>query len=453
MKLKLNNLTVFKVSDKRGWILYRGQNGKEETSVVVEEGSIPFCSCLTYEYQNIDTVVKHLLSIYIDVSYETLKNDAIEFYYSLKKLNMVDIECDDELQQIPSYSMIKEGELTQEIDNSVDLRHIHIELTNRCNERCIHCYIPHQDKIKDMDNHTLDKILDEIDNSASVMSVNISGGEPMLHPRFAEVIKRLQTKHIFVTVFTNLTLLNDEYLELFKNPLTTVQISLYSLKAETHDKVTTISGSFNRTFNNIKKLLNNGVNIEIACPLMDVNISDNVDVYKWCLENNIRCKQDADIMAECDFCTSNLSHRPNNETLKNMFKKTLAEKSVNINIEDVKREYNPETIVCGVGLNSVAVSANGDVCPCPSWAYICGNVKDNTLSDILLKSPAFTKIRNIKRSDFKKCNDCGERAFCQICFAKNANENHGDYMKITDHHCEVTRLEYEIVQEYCKGCE
>ena len=48
-----------------------------------------------------------------------------------------------------------------------------------------------EDKIKDMDNHTLDKILDEIDNSSSVMSVNISGGEPMLHPRFAEVIKRL----------------------------------------------------------------------------------------------------------------------------------------------------------------------------------------------------------------------------------------------------------------------
>ena len=453
MKLKLNNLTVFKVSDKRGWILYRGQNGLEESSVVVEEGSIPFCSCLTYEYQNIDTVVKHLLSVYIDVSYETLKNDAIEFYYSLKKLNMVDIECDDELQQIPSDSMIKEGELTQEIDNSVDLRHIHIELTNRCNERCIHCYIPHQDKIKDMDNHTLDKILDEIDNSSSVMSVNISGGEPMLHPSFAEVIKRLQTKHIFVTVFTNLTLLNDEYLELFKNPLTTVQISLYSLKAETHDKITILKGSFDKTFTNIKKLLNNNANVWIACPLMDYNINDSSDVSKWCKENNIKLRIDNDIVAESDCCTQNLLHRPDYQALKVQFKNSLTQQAKAIDIEQIKNGYKTTDRPCGVGLNGVAINSNGDVVPCPGWNCVCGNVKHNTMLDILLHSSAFKKIRDIRYSDFKKCNGCDIRPFCHICFSKNANENNGDYMKITDHHCEVTRLEYEIVQEYCKGCE
>lgn len=449
MKVRLSNKSIFKVSNKRGWILFSGQGLQESSSVILEEQSIPFCSCLSYEWQDIDTVVNYLMSIYIDVSYETLKSDAINFYYSLAKLNMVEIKEDHELQLNPTEFLIEERELTGDIQDFIGLRSVHIELTNRCNERCVHCYIPHQEKIKDMDDVTLNKILEEIESSSSVLSISVSGGEPMLHPRFIEVVKRLQAKQIRLTIFTNLTVMTDDMLELFKRPLTTVQVSLYSMNAKVHDKVTTISGSFNRTFNNIKKLLNNGVNIEIACPLMDVNISDNVDVYKWCLENNIRCKQDADIMAECDFCTSNLSHRPNNETLKNMFKKTLAEKSVNINIEDVKREYNPETIVCGVGLNSVAVSANGDVCPCPSWAYICGNVKDNTLSDILLKSPAFTKIRNIKRSDFKKCNDCGERAFCQICFAKNANENHGDYMKITDHNCEITRLYYEALQEYC----
>ena len=449
MKVRLSNKSIFKVSNKRGWILFSGQGLQKSSSVILEEQSIPFCSCLSYEWQDIDTVVNYLMSIYIDVSYETLKSDAINFYYSLAKLNMVETKEDHELQLNPTEFLIEERELTGDIQDFIGLRSVHIELTNRCNERCVHCYIPHQEKVKDMDDVTLNKILEEIESSSSVLSISVSGGEPMLHPRFIEVVKRLQAKQILLTIFTNLTVMTDDMLELFKRPLTKVQVSLYSMNANVHDKVTTISGSFNRTFNNIKKLLNNGVNIEIACPLMDVNISDNVDVYKWCLENNIHCKQDADIMAECDFCTSNLSHRPNNETLKNMFKKTLAEKSVNINIEDVKREYNPETIVCGVGLNSVSVSANGDVCPCPSWAYICGNVKDNTLSDILLKSPAFTKIRNIKRSDFKKCNDCGERAFCQICFAKNANENHGDYMKITDHNCEITRLYYEALQEYC----
>ena len=280
MKVRLSNKSIFKVFNKRGWIIFSGQGLQESSSVILEEQSIPFCSCLSYEWQDIDTVVNYLMSIYVDVSYETLKSDAINFYYSLAKLNMVETKEDHELQLNPTEFLIEERELTGDIKDFIGLRSVHIELTNRCNERCVHCYIPHQEKIKDMDDMTLNKILDEIESSSSVLSISVSGGEPMLHPRFIEVVKRLQSKPILLTIFTNLTVMTDDMLELFKRPLTKVQVSLYSMNANVHDKVTTISGSFNRTFNNIKKLLNNGVNIEIACPLMDVNISDNVDVYK-----------------------------------------------------------------------------------------------------------------------------------------------------------------------------
>ena len=66
------------------------------------------------------------MSIYVDVSYETLKSDAINFYYSLAKLNMVETKEDHELQLNPTEFLIEERELTGDIKDFIGLRSVHI---------------------------------------------------------------------------------------------------------------------------------------------------------------------------------------------------------------------------------------------------------------------------------------------------------------------------------------
>lgn len=192
MRVRFTKNTLFKVSNKKGWIVSRGQKGS--SVVLVEEQSIPFCSCLSYEWQDITAVVKKIMASYINVSYEIVKNDAEEFYYNLSKLGMVETSENTNSQNKQITSEIEKRTLEDDNKELVSLRDVHFDLTNRCNERCVHCYIPHQIKNKDMDDFVLNIILKEIENSSSVMSVSVSGGEPMLHPRFVEVIKSY--KHI-----------------------------------------------------------------------------------------------------------------------------------------------------------------------------------------------------------------------------------------------------------------
>ena len=62
------------------------------------------------------------------------------------------------------------------------LLNLHIDLTYRCNERCVHCYLDHnsRDELTILD---LQRVFAEA-RSLGTLFLTLSGGEPMLRPRF-----------------------------------------------------------------------------------------------------------------------------------------------------------------------------------------------------------------------------------------------------------------------------
>jgi MoaA/NifB/PqqE/SkfB family radical SAM enzyme len=69
------------------------------------------------------------------------------------------------------------------------LQSLQIELTARCNERCVHCSISHESKTRDMDTALLFSLLDQC-SGMGVEQITISGGEPMLPPHFLEAVSK-----------------------------------------------------------------------------------------------------------------------------------------------------------------------------------------------------------------------------------------------------------------------
>ena len=64
----------------------------------------------------------------------------------------------------------------------------------------------------------------------NIIHVTLSGGEPLLHKDFLSFLVRCRELDLSVNVLSNLTLLTDEIvLEMKKNPLLSVQTSLYSM--------------------------------------------------------------------------------------------------------------------------------------------------------------------------------------------------------------------------------
>lgn len=96
-----------------------------------------------------------------------------------------------------------------------------MDLTARCNNDCVHCYInraAHDQKAMEKE-----LSIDEIKSITAqavdlgVLWILLSGGEPLLRPDFPEIYTHLKKQGIFVSVFTNASLVTDSHIRLFKN--------------------------------------------------------------------------------------------------------------------------------------------------------------------------------------------------------------------------------------------
>ena len=164
---------------------------------------------------------------------------------------------DPKLQKIEkSLSIVNESNMDdiffKVFDGKLPLLKFQIEITNNCNESCVHCYLPKADRGKIISDELFYSTLEEL-KAMNVLKLSISGGEPFLHPHIKKYLTKLSEYDFFVGLLSNLTLLDDDIISLLLNINTVkVQTSLYSMNDAVHDSITCMEGSFSRTKGNRK---------------------------------------------------------------------------------------------------------------------------------------------------------------------------------------------------------
>ena len=127
----------------------------------------------------------------------------------------------------------------------------------------------------------------------------------------------------------------------------------------------------------------------------------------------------------------------------------------NVNIAEIEKDIEVDfnEPFCGVGINTACMVANGNVYPCPGWqGYVCGNLNEKSLNDIWFNSEEIKYLRNLKKSDMKKCATCTNKAFCSPCLGRFANESPtGNPLEVATHFCKVAKVNKEVVLEYLKN--
>ena len=125
-----------------------------------------------------------------------------------------------------------------------------IELTERCNLNCIHCYInqPASDveiQGREMSTDRIKLILKEA-AELGALGVRFTGGEPLLRKDFAEVYLFARRLGLRVLLFTNGTLLTREIADLLAwvPPLEKIEITVYGMSEETYHAITGARGAF-----------------------------------------------------------------------------------------------------------------------------------------------------------------------------------------------------------------
>ena len=276
---------------------------------------------------------------------------------------------------------------------------LHIETTNMCNLKCVHCF--HDELTSSIELSDIEKVFDELEHSAFVR-VTLTGGELGLHPAWKDIMDCAKSHGLSVAILSNLTRFNEDDLLYITNynPLF-VRTSIYGFQALTHNKITGCDGSYERTFANLLKLKNNGVNVGVSCTVMQENFSEIFDL------KDMMEVYDIPIEFGCSIWPS----RKNTKTVETL----MVNHSQYMELYNAGILNNLVKIPCNAGAHRIAIDQNGEIYCCDSLRITIGNIKNTTIIDAL-KSEKMKEIRHKIDLYFpEKCKTCDRESICTKC--------------------------------------
>jgi AdoMet-dependent heme synthase len=293
---------------------------------------------------------------------------------------------------------------------------VHLDVTYRCNERCVHCYLDHDDH-GEMTTAEIKGVLDQL-AEAGVFFLTFSGGEVFLRRDFFELLEHARRLLFNVKIKTNAVMIDEaDAKRLRALNIDTVQISVYSHRAEVHDAITKLPHSFERTVKAIKFLHDQGLRVTIANVLMTANLGDHYGTQKLAADLGVHYTLDPTITPMMDGDMGVLELRIPGTELEEVFRNPALVGNQEEFCAPPKppTEEDMEGYSCSAGHSFCYISPYGDVFPCVQFPLPTGNVREQKFLDIWNFSPQMNEVRSIQARDLTTCSSCSHVASCSRC--------------------------------------
>ena len=317
------------------------------------------------------------------------------------------------------------------------LENITINITNKCNLRCKHCYISEYNKENNFPVSSFKNFVNTAKNY-KYLSTNLNfailGGEPLLEKeKLYEIAKFGKNIGSEVIVSTNGQLINSEFARRAKEHKLVVQVSIEGSNEIVNDFIRG-NGTFQKAEKGVKELVKYGVYTIISMVVHEFNFQDIEKFYffgRSLRVDEVRCIP-LKIMGRGKLNFNPILKKDLLLDIHNLIKKHPESKRY------FKRDYytimktmcanSNQTLYCGTGSKTLLIDANGDVYPCPNHClpeFNCGNITKKSFEEIWLKSPILKKVRstyNINKIN-NDCNNCIVKYWCTGGCRGEAYEN------------------------------
>jgi MoaA/NifB/PqqE/SkfB family radical SAM enzyme len=312
----------------------------------------------------------------------------------------------------------------------------YLELTYRCNWRCVFCYNPRHGDLRPLSTAEWVAVLDDL-RELGTLGIVLTGGDPLVHPDFLAVARAARDRRFAVRLFTNGSLVTDAVADaLARLDLVGVEMSLHGALPETHDRATQRPGSFVAMMDGLGRLRARGVPVLLKTPLTHLNEAELDGMVELAARLGVPHQIDCHITPRDDGDTGPLQYRASAEGIERMYRKVAALGRL------------PETsrsaggVNCGLGRLTMAVDPEGNVYPCLQWKKTSlGNVRDTRLVDLWRGSSVREQTAEVARAANDAMLAQGEAAarfpFCPAL----ALEHTGDPLRPDEQHL----LEADIV--------
>lgn len=345
---------------------------------------------------------------------------------------------------------------------------VNLEITDRCNNRCRHCYINlRADDVKAKSEEIrLEEIIRIADEAASlgVLWLLISGGEPLLREDFPEIYLHLKKMGFLVSVFTNATLVTGDHARLFKSyPPRQLEVSVYGVTRETYDRVVRRKGAFAEFSRGLDLLERAGVAVTLKTMAIRSNYGELLAIAEFC-ETKSRNSFRFDPLLHLRYDRNEDRNREIRDErltaeeivgLEKMFPdRVRAIENICGSAEQTETGVKCDStlFLCGAGIGECTVDANANVRLCsslrhPDCAY---SLRTGNLAEALKTViPKVRSIRSNRNRFLHTCKICRLVDLCHWCPAHAYLET-GDMDASVEYFCEVAHARAKSISSHTK---
>lgn len=292
---------------------------------------------------------------------------------------------------------------------------MYVYLTNKCNQRCKHCYMFAGEE-NNCELTTLE-IIKLLKNFSSIGGkvITFTGGEATLRKDFLEIIKQAKNYGLKVCVLSNGLLWNDKFVESVKDFIDEVQISIDGYDRNTYLQVRGVD-TFNIVIESVDRLIKAGIRLTIAItPLMETLIGHEKSYISFA-KNLLNKYKDNEFFIK--FSTELMDGREINTN-----KKELLEYRISINrirescmLQSEKEgfviDHINNTIFNNCGYGGITVTSTGDIFFCNLITKCAkqGNIRKDNFFTIYKKSKKARRLSDI--NNLIPCKTCPLKYLC-----------------------------------------
>ncbi|MBI4838578.1 MAG: radical SAM protein, partial [Nitrospirae bacterium] len=281
---------------------------------------------------------------------------------------------------------------------------------------CIYCYV--QNGAGGRQEMTKDEICGVIIQAKDLgaKKIIILGGEPMLYPHIMEMLRFIKGLGLEIELFTNGTNITENTAKVLSDCGVTVVLKMNTADKHLQDVLSGRKGAYDQIQTAFKNLRTAGFPdkspLGISTVICRQNLGELVHLWEWLREQKI--SPYFEMITPQGKARENDSLSVEPAQVRELFSR-LTE------IDRIKYGYqwDPQPpLVGGQCLRhqfSCAVNVYGDVMPCVGVTIPVGNIRGNTLGNIIRDSEVIQDLRNYKKTIKGPCSKCAKNDRCYGC--------------------------------------
>lgn len=305
------------------------------------------------------------------------------------------------------------SELNRIVLKEISPRVVLLEVTQRCDCRCVHC-------VRDCPDHpapdplSTDDWMRTIDGIAETggIAVSFTGGEPTLRADLVDLMVHARRRGLAISLKTHGGRLDDALCRRLRAAgLLRLEVSIYGTTRASFERCTRVPGSFRRTLRGIRSARRAGIDVTAKFFAFRWNAEEAERFADWAARLSPPMPIDHDyFLIRTDFGRTFgpevWASADQIRRLENRFPGRTT---------DEIRNRAAVVRTCTMGISGACVTYAGDVLPCIMLRRPVGNVRARPFAEIWRDAEAFGPFRSAASACFRACNSCAHVSNCRVC--------------------------------------